>query len=61
MGMSVQSGASQVKVLLVDDGPANRLALRDVLEGLDLTLLGAQFGQSDLRSSATSTRSGGKA
>jgi CheY-like chemotaxis protein len=61
MGMSVQSGASQVKVLLVDGEPANRLALRGVLEGLDRTLVGAQSGQSDLRSSATSTGAGVKA
>jgi CheY-like chemotaxis protein len=59
--MSVLSDASQAKVLLVDDEMANRLALRDVLEGLGLTLVEAQFGQSDLRSSARSMRSGVKA
>lgn len=61
MVMSVQSRTPQVKVLLVDDEMANHLALRDVLEGLGPTLAEAQFGQSDLCSSASSTRSGVKA
>ncbi len=43
------SGPSQAKVLLVDDEPANRLALRAVLEGLDLTLVEAQSGEEALR------------
>jgi PAS domain S-box-containing protein len=36
-------------VLLVDDEPANRLALRAVLEGLDLALVEAQSGEEALR------------
>jgi PAS domain S-box-containing protein len=47
--MSVLSGQSHAKVLLVDDEPANRLALRAVLEGLDLTLVEAQSGEEALR------------
>jgi len=46
--MSVPSDASQAKVLLVDDEPANRLALRGGLEGLDLTSVEAQFGEEAL-------------
>jgi len=49
IGMSIRSDASQAKVLLVDDEPANRLALRAVLEGLDLTLVEAQSGEEALR------------
>jgi PAS domain S-box-containing protein len=49
VGMSATSGPSPAKVLLVDDEPANRLALRAVLEGLDLTLVEAQSGEEALR------------
>src|SRR4051794_40570552 len=46
--MSAPSGPSPAKVLLVDDEPANRLALRAVLEGLDLTLVEAKSGEEAL-------------
>ena len=38
------SGPSGVKVLLVDDAAANRLALKAALDGLDLSLIEAQTG-----------------
>ncbi len=43
--MSVLSDASQAKVLLVDDEPANRLALRAALENLEYDLLEAHSGE----------------
>lgn len=47
--MSARTEPSPAKVLLVDDEPANRLALRAVLEGLDLALVEAQSGEEALR------------
>jgi PAS domain S-box-containing protein len=47
--VSPTSSPSEAKVLLVDDEPANRLALRAVLDGLDLTLVEAQSGEEALR------------
>ena len=52
IGMAALSDPSKVKVLLVDDEPANRLALRAVLEGIDLTLVEAQSGEEALSTPA---------
>jgi CheY-like chemotaxis protein len=44
-----RDGPSNVKVLLVDDEPANLVSLKAVLEGPDLTLVEAHSGEEGLR------------
>jgi PAS domain S-box-containing protein len=44
-----RDGPSKVKILLVDDQPANLLALKATLEGLDVALVEAHSGEETLR------------
>jgi PAS domain S-box-containing protein len=44
-----RDGPSKVKILLVDDQPANLLALKVILEGLDVALVEAYSGEEALR------------
>src|SRR4051794_23094918 len=46
---STTSGDSQVKILMVDDQPADLLALEAVLEGLGHTLVRANSGEEALK------------
>jgi PAS domain S-box-containing protein len=44
-----RDGPAQVKILLVDDQPADRLALKAILEGLDVAMVEAHSGEDTLR------------